>query len=109
MILAGNEVAELVENPVVRKMMFVVNPGHATAEQDGGGVVRNRRRVRVGLLDDFGRPVRKPDNNWNVAGTLVCNVRRESVERVASMLQELRSNRKVFNRVARQRHLGERN
>ena len=105
---AGHEVAELVEDPVVRQVMLGITSDHLALVDHRGGVLRltgrpTEPRHRVGAR------IEEADHDRHVAETRRCEISGQPFERPLRRGHEGAAQHQVLRRIAGQRHLRQEN
>lgn len=105
--VAGDEVAELVEDAVVGQVVLGEGQRDPAPVQHGGGVLRGARGAAV-LRGGLGAAVEIADDHRQAAQPLLGQPRGQRPQRGAAGLHEGVAQCEVLDGVAGQRHLGER-
>ncbi|MGX1121004.1 hypothetical protein RKD37_006367 [Streptomyces ambofaciens] len=105
--VAGHEVAELVEDAVVRQVVLGEAQRHLAAVQHGSRVLRGARGLAVPRLGRR-RAVEVSDDHGDAAEALVRQPYREGAQGGTGGLDEGRPEGQVLHRISGQRHLRER-
>ncbi|CAM5410741.1 hypothetical protein SROCM77S_02675 [Streptomyces rochei] len=105
--VAGHEVAELVEDAVVRQVVLGEAQGHLAAVQHGHRVLRGAGGLAVPRPGGR-RAVQMSDDHRQPAEALVGEARGEGAQGGAGRLDEGRPQRQVLDGITGQDHLGER-